>query len=155
VVIPQSLSITIEGFLYQSGNSLLLLNMESSTHLKSAASANDHLANERTFLAWIRTGIGIMGFGFVVVKFSLFMKQVTAVLGKQLSLHQSGDSRIIGISIVGLGTCVVIFSYLSYMNTKRQLDEGRYAHSTLFVKIITVMICLVSILLLIYLMKTT
>lgn len=35
----------------------------------------DHLANERTFLAWIRTSIGIMGFGFVVVKFSRFLCQ--------------------------------------------------------------------------------
>jgi hypothetical protein len=35
----------------------------------------DHLANERTFLAWIRTSIGIMGFGFVVVKFSRFLRQ--------------------------------------------------------------------------------
>lgn len=129
--------------------------MESSNHRKSAASPNDHLANERTFLAWIRTGIGIMGFGFVVVKFSLFMKQVTAVLGNEMHLHQTGDSRVIGIFIVALGTCVVIFSYLSYMNTKKQLDEGRYDHSTLFVRIITIMICFVSILLLVYLMKTT
>ncbi|CAM4201080.1 putative membrane protein [Pedobacter westerhofensis] len=134
---------------------LLFLNMESSNNRKSAAGANDHLANERTFLAWIRTGIGIMGFGFVVVKFSLFMKQVTAVLGNQMHIHQTGDSRVIGIFIVALGTCVVIFSYLSYMNTKRQLDEGRYYHSTMFVKIITIMIFLVSVLLLIYLMKTT
>jgi putative membrane protein len=129
--------------------------MESLNNRKSVASANDHLANERTFLAWIRTGIGIMGFGFVVVKFSLFMKQVTAVLGNQMQLHQTGDSRIIGICIVALGTCVVIFSYLSYMSTKKQLDEGRYYHSTLFVRIITIMICFVSILLLAYLMKTT
>jgi putative membrane protein len=129
--------------------------MESTSNRKSVASANDHLANERTFLAWIRTGIGIMGFGFVVVKFSLFMKQVTSVLGKQLNLQQTGDSRILGICIVALGTCIVIFSYLSYKKTKRQLDEGRYYQSTLFVKILTGMICLVSMLLLVYLMKTT
>ncbi|UZJ63104.1 DUF202 domain-containing protein [Sphingobacterium sp. KU25419] len=44
---------------------------------------SDHLANERTFLAWIRTSIGIMGFGFVVVKFSLFVKQVSLILHNQ------------------------------------------------------------------------
>lgn len=37
--------------------------------------AIDHMANERTFLAWIRTSIGIMAFGFVVEKFVLFIKQ--------------------------------------------------------------------------------
>ena len=38
---------------------------------------SDHLANERTFLAWIRTSVGLMGFGFVVVKFSIFLKQIS------------------------------------------------------------------------------
>jgi Domain of unknown function (DUF202) len=41
-----------------------------------------HMANERTFLAWIRTSIGIMAFGFVVEKFALFIKQMSIVLGK-------------------------------------------------------------------------
>ncbi|MFZ6006727.1 MAG: YidH family protein, partial [Nitrospirota bacterium] len=36
-----------------------------------------HMANERTFLAWIRTSIGIMAFGFVVEKFALFVKQIS------------------------------------------------------------------------------
>jgi putative membrane protein len=51
-------------------------------------SASDHLANERTFLAWIRTGIGIMAFGFVVVKFTLFVKQLSLVLQKPLPHHR-------------------------------------------------------------------
>jgi len=37
-----------------------------------------HMANERTFLAWIRTSIAIMAFGFVVEKFGLFLRQVIA-----------------------------------------------------------------------------
>ena len=41
-----------------------------------------HMANERTFLAWIRTSIGIMAFGFVVEKFAFFIKEVSYVLGK-------------------------------------------------------------------------
>jgi putative membrane protein len=41
-----------------------------------------HMANERTFLAWIRTSIGIMAFGFVVEKFALFIKQMSLILGK-------------------------------------------------------------------------
>ena len=49
--------------------------------------ASDHLANERTLLAWVRTCIGIMAFGFVVVKFSLFIKQISLVLGKDTIIH--------------------------------------------------------------------
>ncbi len=40
------------------------------------------MANERTFLAWIRTSIGIMAFGFVVEKFSFFIKKLSLFVGK-------------------------------------------------------------------------
>jgi len=42
--------------------------------------SREHLANERTFLAWIRTSIALMGFGFVIVKFTLFLKQLSLLL---------------------------------------------------------------------------
>jgi putative membrane protein len=95
--------------------------------------AGDHLANERTFLAWIRTSIGIMGFGFVVMKFSLFIKQISAALG----------------------AITIICSYLRYNSTKEQLNQGVYYHSTLFVKVLTALVFIASILLLLYLIKTT
>ena len=68
---------------------------------------SDHLANERTFLAWIRTGIAIMGFGFVVVKFALFIKQIPLVVTtKQTYLPGSGHSNEIGIVLVVLGAFI-------------------------------------------------
>jgi len=111
----------------------------------------DHLANERTFLAWIRTSIAVMGFGFVVVKFSLFIKQISLALGTKVSVHQTGDSRKIGILLVALGTITIILSFLRYQKTKYQLEKGLYYHSTMFIKAITVMIFAASIALLIYL----
>jgi putative membrane protein len=125
------------------------------TEETSKQNPNDHLANERTFLAWIRTSIGIMGFGFVVVKFSLFIKQITAALETKSTVHQTGYSQFIGVLLVGLGALTIILSYLRYHATKKQLDSGQYYHSTLFIKIITLFIFLSSLLLLIYLLKTT
>jgi len=61
------------------------------------------MANERTFLAWIRTSIGIMAFGFVVEKFSLFVKQMSYFLGKEVMPPPRGCSSIFGIFLVGLG----------------------------------------------------
>lgn len=61
---------------------------------------SDHLANERTFLAWIRTSVGIMAFGFVVVKFSLFVKQISLILGKGNMIQNRGYSAIVGIILV-------------------------------------------------------
>lgn len=63
---------------------------------------SDHLANERSFLAWIRTSIGIMAFGFVVVKFSLFVKQISLILGKENIIHSKGYSGIVGIVLVAV-----------------------------------------------------
>ncbi|GLU52605.1 YidH family protein [Dyadobacter frigoris] len=118
-------------------------------------SAGDHLANERTFLAWIRTSIGIMGFGFVVVKFSLFVRQITAVLGNKNIIHSAGYSPAIGIILVGLGAFITVFSYTRYINTKKQLEAGGYYHSTLLIKMLTGAIFLVSLLLIAYLLKST
>jgi len=65
-----------------------------------------HMANERTFLAWIRTSTGIMAFGFVVKKFTLFMRQMSLLLTKdniENALPPShGYSAMVGIFLVGL-----------------------------------------------------
>lgn len=119
----------------------------------STGAPGDHLANERTFLAWIRTSIAVMGFGFVVVKFSLFVKQISLAFGTNVSVHQNGDSRKIGILLVALGTITIVLAFLRYHKTKYQLEKGLYYHSTSFIKIITVMVFAASITLLMYLMK--
>lgn len=115
--------------------------------------ASDHLANERTFLAWIRTSIGIMGFGFVVVKFSLFMREVTAALNGKPLEERPGYSHEIGILLVALGAITILTSYIRYHRSKKELDLGTYHQSTLSLKIITALILLISILLLVYLMQ--
>ena len=89
---------------------------------KQIANPSDHLANERTFLAWIRTSVAIMGFGFVVVKFALFIKQISLVLTtKQAVLPGKGYSNQIGILLVAIGVFMALYSYLRYRNTERQL----------------------------------
>ncbi len=119
------------------------------------ASISDHLANERTFLAWVRTSIGIMGFGFVVVKFSLFIRQISAVLGTKSHYQPTGYSPVIGILLVGLGSLTILLGYLRYHSTKRQLDQGQYYHSSLLNQIMTALLFVISILLLVYVIKTT
>jgi|SRR5579862_2920112 len=115
---------------------------------------NEHLANERTFLAWMRTGIGIMAFGFVVVKFSLFIKQVSIILGKQINLSQHYYSNIIGIVLVGLGSASLIISFLQYKRTEKQINEGNFISSSLSKSILTIFIFFISICLIIYLLES-
>ncbi len=122
--------------------------------LKKQGNPSDHLANERTFLAWIRTSIGIMAFGFVVVKFSLFVKQISLILGKENVIHSKGYSGILGIALVAVGTVTAVLSYIRYKQTESQLNDGRYKHSSLLITLLTAFIFLVSILLIVYLVNS-
>ena len=122
---------------------------------KKQGSPSDHLANERTFLAWIRTSIGIMAFGFVVVKFSLFVKQVSLIIGKENPIQNRGYSAIVGIILVAVGTLTSVLAYLRYRQTSRQLQDGLYTSSPLLITVVTAFIFFVSALLIAYLLEST
>ena len=118
----------------------------------STANPSDHLANERTFLAWIRTSIAIMGFGFVVVKFALFIKQISLVLTtRQTVLPGKGYSTQIGVLLVAVGAFMAMYSYLRYRTTEKQLINKAYKPSVLPALILTIGIVIVGTLLVIYL----
>ena len=123
--------------------------------IKSKGNTTDHLANERTYLAWMRTSIGIMAFGFVVVKFSLFVKRISLLFGKPEDIIPNrGYSAIVGIVLVLVGTITTILSYIRYRQSEKQIREGTYVHSTLLITIISVFILIVSVLLIIYLITS-
>lgn len=121
---------------------------------KKQNNPGDHLANERTFLAWIRTSIGIMAFGFVVEKFSLFVKQLSLLLGKQNIIQPKGYSGIVGIVLVAVGTITAVLSYIRYKHSEKQLNEGDYKHSSVLITVLTAFIFLVSVFLIVYLIKS-
>lgn len=103
--------------------------MEVNEEVKPKASPSDHLANERTFLAWIRTSIAMMGFGFVVVKFTLFIKQLSLVLTDNAISPGKGYSSMIGVLLVALGALIALFSFIRYRITERQLADKTYQPS--------------------------
>ena len=115
---------------------------------------SDHLANERTFLAWIRTGIGIMAFGCVVVKFSLFIKQLAALLGDKTAIQQKGYSPMIGVIIVGFGILTIAFAFLRYRQTEKQLVAGDYRQSGWLITFTAMAILCIGLLLLVYLIRS-
>ncbi len=115
---------------------------------------SDHLANERTYLAWIRTGIGVMAFGFVVVKFSLFVKQLYLLLNKQYVIQQKGYSSAIGILLVAAGALTTLFAYGRYKKTERQIKENNFQNSSLLISILTCFVIGASVLLIVYLIES-
>jgi putative membrane protein len=122
---------------------------------KKNGNAGDHLANERTYLAWIRTSIGIMAFGFVVVKFSLFVKQLSLILGKKDIIQSKGYSSVAGIVLVTVGAVTALLSYRRYKHTEKQLNEGAYRNSSFFITVLTSFILVVSLFLIVYLIIGT
>lgn len=70
---------------------------------------NEQMSNERTFLSWVRTGIGIMVFGFVIVKFSLFVNQLPASFFQEANIPKNGLTIIIGIALVFTGATTIFY----------------------------------------------
>jgi uncharacterized membrane protein YidH (DUF202 family) len=111
--------------------------------LKKVLSPNDHMANERTFLAWIRTSIGIMAFGFVVEKFAFFIKKLSLFVGKTPELESTtsslGYSSIFGIALVVLGTLIGVLAFIRYKKVEKEIDDNAYRPS-LFLDILLTML---------------
>jgi putative membrane protein len=128
--------------------------MEHNDEKRKSGSPSDHLANERTFLAWIRTGIAIMAFGFVVVKFSLFIRQLSILFSDKLILPGKGYSAIIGIFLVALGALTVLSAYFRYRNIEKQLNNNTYFPSAVLSILLTVSILIGSVLLVLYLLPS-
>lgn len=87
-----------------------------------AARAREHLANERTLLAWTRTSLTLIGLGFVVARFGLFVRELENP-GSQPRLRAS---VVIGISLVAAGLVTGAASVVRFFRARAQIDEGRF-----------------------------
>ncbi len=122
---------------------------------------SEHLANERTFLAWIRTSIGIMALGFVIERFALFLRQIIYLLDKQ-GVHENlhlpstspGYSFILGIFLVGIGSLIGVFAFIKYKQVEKQIDQYNYRPSALLDVMLALLVLLVGLFLVVYLIHT-
>lgn len=80
-----------------------------------------HQANERTLLAWVRTGIAFMAFGFAIARFGLFLRQLASVnlLTAQSTHHLS--SAWVGAAFVAIGTLMHVLATLRYARIRDQI----------------------------------
>jgi uncharacterized membrane protein YidH (DUF202 family) len=113
-----------------------------------------HMANERTFLAWIRTSIAIMAFGFVVEKFSLFVKQMAYYLGKEAAPPPQGYSSLVGIFLVGLGVVMGVLAFIRYKKVERQIDDDTYKPSPILSVLLFLSVLAIGIFLVLYLIHS-
>ena len=86
-------------------------------------SATDYLAAERTVLAWIRTGIALMGLGFVLARFGLFLQEFNH-LQPDIQVKSYGISLWIGVALILMGVSVCMLSMFRHLRMLKQLEAG-------------------------------
>jgi putative membrane protein len=85
---------------------------------------SDHSANERTFLAWVRTAIAVMAFGFLVERFDLFLEVAApSLVGRTLWSAGQKFGNEAGLALIVLGTAIVAISAMRFLMTARTIDS--------------------------------
>ena len=104
----------------------------------------DHLANERTFLAWVRTSLGLIGLGFVLARMGLFLRQLAEVSliheGRRVRFQPGHEFLISGAIFLVLGTILCGWSGKRYGDNRRAIDAGRYVPAAASIVALTALV---------------
>src|SRR5574340_306441 len=114
----------------------------------------EHLANERTFLAWMRTCIALMGLGFVVARFSLFLKEfsiITKIQSVPTNISTHSSSTLLGMSMIGLGIVLIVYSLINYIKTQKAIEAGVYVPKRSIMYLATIGLAIFGVIVLAYL----
>jgi inner membrane protein YidH len=114
-----------------------------------ASHATEFLANERTFLAWIRTSIAVIALGFAGTKVDL-------VLGGML--RKSGSSRWqeavasvpVGVAMIGFGGLLAVLAALRFHVVNRQIERGRVRADRYLIALVTLLVVVLAVVLIVY-----
>jgi putative membrane protein len=95
--------------------------------------AQQYLANERTFLSWLRTSIALVGLGFVIARFGLFLREFQLVISQggagsfgNAHFPEYSFSSVLGIIMIALGVALILYSLKSYRDGNKQIESGMY-----------------------------
>ena len=103
----------------------------------------EYLANERTFLAWIRTSIAVISLGFVVARFSLWLRQI-AEAGAMPAPRLHGVSLPMGELLMIFGGCLSVLAAWRYHVVNRQIEEDRVSADRGLIVLVTLVVALIA-----------
>jgi putative membrane protein len=113
------------------------------------------LANERTFLAWVRTSIAVMSLGFVIARFSLWMRQFATRVNPQMPVRGSGLSAPLGECMIGAGALITLFAAWRHHVINRAIRRGEIQADPQMVTAITALVVLAAIAVIVYMSVPT
>ncbi len=116
------------------------------------ANPADYLANERTYLSWLRTGIATIGLGFVVAKFGLAIRELTGISAlPESTVHLSS---LIGILLTVLGGGMILLAFQRFSSNQQRITAGNYEPTKGTELALTTSLFVVALMLIAYLLLT-
>jgi len=91
---------------------------------------SDHAANERTFLAWVRTAIAVMAFGFVIERFDLFLQAIGSQRQSPLNSPGSSFANAAGLAFIAIGVAMIVISGFRFARTAKGIETENEVPST-------------------------
>ena len=111
--------------------------------------ARDHLANERTFLAWVRTGVAFVVFGFAIGRFAIAIRQFFKLEGRPPAT--TGVTVWFGTIAIIAGVALTVTGLVRYRQTRAQLEAGNFEPAGFIIDLVSVFVALAGVALAVYL----
>jgi inner membrane protein YidH len=124
------------------------------TPLPDPQKSTEHLAVERTFLAWVRTSIAVISLGFVVAKFGVWLRELAARLDPQVQIHSTGMSLPMGVGMMAFGGLLTVLAAWHCHIVNRAIERGEVRANRRLIATVTAGVALLAALMIVYMLLT-
>jgi putative membrane protein len=114
--------------------------------------ARDHLANERTLLAWVRTAVATIVFGFAIGRFGIALRQLAAAQGSRF--RTTGLSLWFGTASMLIGVIIMVAAFLRFRRIQADIDREVFRTPRLLTIFVTAIVIVFGLALIVYLVLT-
>jgi putative membrane protein len=113
--------------------------------------SQQHLANQRTFLAWLRTCIVLIGLGFIIVKFDIFLQEIGLFVNSSSQDSAEHTSLLLGIGVIVFSITLLVYALKNYLVGYREITAGFHTPRNSIIYVSTIGVIVFSCMIIIYL----